>query len=217
VNLLTPTQITFLQYLKKTPLVKDFYLTGGTALAAFYLFHRYSFDLDFFTKDKENIKLEYLLYFLKQTPDIKEVYLEKIHKRRIFTLQWQEALLKVEFTFYPYKNIAPLQKREGIFVNSLEDIFVNKLLALADREETKDLIDVYFILKEKGLDFLLFGLKEAQKKFGIRGIEFIVQRKFLNLPEKIEDVPYLIKPLLDFKAFLKEAAVLIAQAYWKNL
>ncbi len=71
-NLLTPTQMTFLQYLKKTPLVKDFYLTGGTALAAFYLFHRYSFDLDFFTKDKENIKLEYLLYFLNRHPILKK-------------------------------------------------------------------------------------------------------------------------------------------------
>jgi hypothetical protein len=31
---------------------RSFYLTGGTALAAFYLFHRYSDDLDFFTNDQ---------------------------------------------------------------------------------------------------------------------------------------------------------------------
>ena len=30
----------------------NFYLTGGTALSAFYLYHRYSVDLDFFTKDE---------------------------------------------------------------------------------------------------------------------------------------------------------------------
>ena len=32
---------------------KLFYLTGGTALAEFYLAHRKSFDLDIFTTEKE--------------------------------------------------------------------------------------------------------------------------------------------------------------------
>ena len=42
---------------------KIFYLTGETALSSFFLKHRYSDDLDFFTKDflKENI-----LTFLRQ-------------------------------------------------------------------------------------------------------------------------------------------------------
>jgi hypothetical protein len=35
----------------KTPLRDDFFLTGGTALAALYLHHRYSFDLALFTQN----------------------------------------------------------------------------------------------------------------------------------------------------------------------
>jgi tagatose-1,6-bisphosphate aldolase non-catalytic subunit AgaZ/GatZ len=33
------------------PALKDFYLTGGTALGRFYLNHRYSDDLDFFNNE----------------------------------------------------------------------------------------------------------------------------------------------------------------------
>jgi Nucleotidyl transferase AbiEii toxin, Type IV TA system len=33
-----------------------FYLSGGTALSGFYLQHRYSDDLDFFTRDREGLR-----------------------------------------------------------------------------------------------------------------------------------------------------------------
>ena len=48
-ELLTPLQRRLLQEIGQSPLRDEFYLTGGTALAAFYLYHRYSVDLDFFT------------------------------------------------------------------------------------------------------------------------------------------------------------------------
>jgi hypothetical protein len=49
-NILTPLQRRFLDAFSKTELTKDFFLTGGTALAHFYLQHRLSEDLDFFTE-----------------------------------------------------------------------------------------------------------------------------------------------------------------------
>ena len=55
---------------------------------------------------------------------------------------------------------------------------------MADRNEIKDIIDLYFILKEKGIDYILWGLEKAKEKFGIDGIEYIIQRKFVNLPDK---------------------------------
>ena len=49
-SILTPAQQQFLTlFAQSSPLAKQFYLTGGTALAAFYLQHRYSEDLDFFS------------------------------------------------------------------------------------------------------------------------------------------------------------------------
>jgi hypothetical protein len=48
---LTPLQASFLERLFATEAGQRFYLTGGTALAAFRLHHRVSVDLDLFTLD----------------------------------------------------------------------------------------------------------------------------------------------------------------------
>ena len=49
-DLLTLLQRKLLHEIGKTPLRDDFFLTGGTALAALYLHHRYSLDLALFTE-----------------------------------------------------------------------------------------------------------------------------------------------------------------------
>lgn len=51
-KILTPLQEEFIYTFSKSPLKNRFFLTGGTALAAFYLEHRYSDDMDFFTEVK---------------------------------------------------------------------------------------------------------------------------------------------------------------------
>jgi len=51
-TVLTPLQNSFLNEFFE--LTSDFYLTGGTALSAFYLLHRYSEDLDLFA-DKDDV------------------------------------------------------------------------------------------------------------------------------------------------------------------
>lgn len=50
-GLLTPIQTACLAVFATLPDQTHFYLTGGTALAEFYLGHRLSFDLDFFTAE----------------------------------------------------------------------------------------------------------------------------------------------------------------------
>ncbi len=50
-EILSPLQRQTLAAIGQSQLGPGFYLTGGTALAAFYLQHRYSVDLDFFTAD----------------------------------------------------------------------------------------------------------------------------------------------------------------------
>jgi predicted nucleotidyltransferase component of viral defense system len=52
-GLLSAGQRRFLRLFSKTPDSTHFYLTGGTALAEFYLGHRYSFDLDLFTGEPD--------------------------------------------------------------------------------------------------------------------------------------------------------------------
>ena len=50
-DLLTPLQRRLLREIGQSPLRDEFFLTGGTALAALYLHHRYSVDLDLFTEN----------------------------------------------------------------------------------------------------------------------------------------------------------------------
>ena len=50
--ILLPHQIEILKLFFATSFAKPFFLTGGTALSAFYLAHRDSKDLDFFSLDK---------------------------------------------------------------------------------------------------------------------------------------------------------------------
>ena len=52
-TILSDNQINLLNILAvKEEICHDFYLTGGTALAEFYLHHRYSEDLDFFSENE---------------------------------------------------------------------------------------------------------------------------------------------------------------------
>jgi len=47
--ILTPFQQQLLRAIGQTQIAENFYLTGGTALAAYFLQHRLSEDLDFFS------------------------------------------------------------------------------------------------------------------------------------------------------------------------
>ena len=56
--ILTPIQNQVLNQIKKSPFLKNnFYFTGGTVLSEFYLQHRYSNDLDFFSENKFDFAL----------------------------------------------------------------------------------------------------------------------------------------------------------------
>jgi predicted nucleotidyltransferase component of viral defense system len=54
-NILTTFQVEFIRAFSKTSLKDAFFLTGGTALSEFYLQHRISDDLDFFTEEEGQI------------------------------------------------------------------------------------------------------------------------------------------------------------------
>jgi predicted nucleotidyltransferase component of viral defense system len=85
-----------------------FYMTGGTALAAFYLQHRLSDDLDFFSEGE--VEGEIILSFLRPTRGIKDLHLERKFDRKIFLIHFGDGEdLKVEFTKYPFKRIHPLK------------------------------------------------------------------------------------------------------------
>ena len=56
-EILTAFQRQLLKHIGQSSIANNFYLTGGTALAAFFLHHRLSEDLDFFTADPNAVQL----------------------------------------------------------------------------------------------------------------------------------------------------------------
>ncbi len=190
-KILNSNQKWFLHKFAKSELGGVFRLTGGTALSAFYLEHRLSEDLDFFSS--ENVPLINIEKFLKSLNGITDISFSKIFDRNIFTLKIKgNRLLKVEFASYQFKNIEECQVIDYLKVDSFIDITVNKLCAMADRFEAKDYVDVYCALKNSNLS-----LKElidlAEKKFEIKGIRHVLKSRLLQVPEGTNSLPLLIQ------------------------
>ena len=150
--ILTGQQQQFLSlFSQNKDLVKTFYLTGGTALSEYYLFHRKSEDLDFFTE--EEVEILQIQVFLKDIQ--KSLHFEKVDfvtsfNRNLAYLYFpQNYILKTEFTHFPFPQIEKGTIRGGIRIDSLLDIAVNKLFTIYQKPRIRDFIDLYFIVKEK--------------------------------------------------------------------
>lgn len=200
-TVLTHNQQVFIEELKKNPyLVKNFYLTGGTALAEFYLRHRISEDLDFFTqKDFNPGDIDLFINKLQKKLKATDVYRQKIYDRYVYNFQFKKEILKAEFVKYEFQNLKPLKNFNGLLVNDIFDIAVGKFYALFDRNELKDFVDLYFLLKKYKLERLITGVKQ---KYGFKldpiniGGELIKIKTAEKMPKMI--IPVTQKELIDF-------------------
>ncbi len=146
-----------------------YYLTGGTALAEFYLHHRYSDDLDFFTRKQDRLDQDFR-HFLDLIPSYGLTISSKTMSGDYLKLFVREdgsgeEELKIEFARDVPAQMATFSIHDGVVVNSFEDIATNKICAILSRQpsEPKDFYDLYFILKDSHftLDYLI---NRAQEK-----------------------------------------------------
>lgn len=149
-DILTPLQKEFIRKFAQSSFQKTFYLTGGTALAAFYLQHRLSEDLDFFTDDAAEVR-QVAAWIQKLAGEL-GLQLQIRRQAESFLGCFLESrsggeILKVDFALDAPFRLAPteLQNEYGIFIDNLVDISCNKLSALYDRAEAKDFVDLYFL------------------------------------------------------------------------
>ena len=175
--ILGPGQKRLLEAFAGSPLAGSYYLSGGTALAAFHLGHRRSDDLDFFTEGA--VPLEAVLGFLRGlgmgVPDYQHLF-----DRRIFLLpDAPGGALKVEFTRYPFSRREAGLKVDGVTVDSLRDILANKLLALTERSEPKDFVDLYCGTRAPGTPAIGRLVEDAERKFGVHGVRHMLRARFL--------------------------------------
>jgi len=169
---MTPFQLMVLQTLFDGSLRnRDYFFTGGTALSEFYLQHRYSDDLDIFTRVKRDMRTDYTE--VKRVLEDKglEVFSEREGDEfvRFFVRETGdlEKGLKVELCRDVGAQMSPPILVEGVIVDSFEDIAVNKVCAIFGRTEIKDFVDLFFILRDSkfSLDYLVGRAKEKEAAF----------------------------------------------------
>lgn len=195
-QILTDKQTHFLEKVGQNDFLKNnFYLTGGTALAAFYLRHRYSEDLDFFSeKEIDVLPISVFLESIKKDLAIEKIDFQQSFNRNLFFLQYQDSqVLKTEFTFYPFPRIEAGRREFGAQIDSLLDIGVNKLFTIYQRSQIKDYIDLYFICKEGNL-FLTDLIKKARIKFDWRIDPIQLGAQFVKIDD-LKDMPNMIKKI----------------------
>lgn len=185
---------------------QNFYFTGGTALSGFYLQHRYSDDLDFFSENElENQVLFTLMHEWGKKHNF-TLQAELVEVMYIFNLIFPKNIsLKIDFSYYPYKQLEQRNKIKGLAIDSRLDIAVNKIVTISQRTDVKDFVDLYFLLRE----FTCWNLIEGAKiKFNMEIDPFLLASDFL----KVEDFTYLprmIKPLTieELKKFYRQQAL----------
>ncbi len=147
-------------------LAENFYFSGGTALGLYYLQHRFSEDLDFFSREEiDPTEITPYIRKSKSKLNFSRLDFEQSFNRNIYQLIFSpDDFLKVEFTYFPFQNIEKPKRKDGILVDSLKDIAVNKVFTIHQKPRGRDFFDLYMILDEKKWDIFDL-LVEAQTKF----------------------------------------------------
>lgn len=147
----TPTQKKFLSALLNDPFIPaTFYLTGGTALAACYLNHRQSEDIDLFSTQALDEQRVVAIISQRIGPIAKTIDYVRIHDRLGYTISFSNnQKLKVDVVSYPYERLENSGKvYHGLAIDSIADIGVNKLMTISQRTMAKDYVDLFYILKK---------------------------------------------------------------------
>jgi hypothetical protein len=191
----------------------NFVLTGGTALAAFYLQHRLSEDLDLFTGDpaaaaRMRVELEGVaagqdlaIEIARSVPTLLEADVRCGDEHVALHLALDA----------PYRLEPPVERADSpLPVDSALDLAANKLAALYGRASAKDFVDIYFVHHEIiALDDLL--PKAAQKSPGIE--PYWLARAFLQV-RHVAMLPKMLRPMtLDLlqQFFVAQAERLMAK------
>lgn len=173
---------------------KNFYLSGGTALAEYYLHHRFSEDLDYFSeREIDPMSIQVYLKSISTQIGIKKVDFQQSFNRNLIYLHFEDEIIKTEFTYYPFEQLEQPKIIDGTKIDSLLDIAINKTFTIYQKPRSRDFIDLYLIIKEKEWSFANLR-KKARAKFDTH-IDPLQLAKQLLEADNLEDFPRMITPL----------------------
>lgn len=180
-------------------LKQHFYLTGGTALSAFYLKHRLSDDLDLFTHSAD---LEMAARSFEDAFQIANIPFAKERSSPTFRRYRIEDSLQVDLVRDVDFRAGSPQLIGDFMVDSPLNIAVNKVLAIYGRLDPKDYVDLYFLKTYLNFDILEL-IKLAQNKDA--GLEPFQWAKVAQDAETIVILPRMLVPLTidELRTFFK--------------
>lgn len=207
VSIFTPEQTTFFDQVSKNEYIRSrFYFTGGTALSEYYLRHRFSEDLDFFTENPYETTI--IGNFVTSLSNkLRFTYTSELIEGSLYRFEIlfpRTKSLKVDFSHYEGKRVEKGVVHKRISVDSLLDIAINKIRTVQQRESIKDFVDLYFLLREFSIWDLIDGVKI---KFNNKIEPWVLAADLINV-ESFQTLPRMIKPLtlLQLKQFFREEA-----------
>jgi hypothetical protein len=214
-EILTEIHRKVIEVFSKMPDQEAFYLTGGTALSAFFLKHRMSHDLDLFTTVEDLIpsfsrKLEQELKAAGMAVDRRRGFQSFVE---IGLSSGEDSTIVHMAVDSPFR-LEPVWESDdfpGLKVDSLADMAANKLLALFGRAELRDFVDVYFLsMGNFGRDALIE--KASLKDPGLDVYWLGVSMEKVNeFPDDAPDLQLLVRPaaMSDLRKFYNEWCALI--------
>ena len=141
-NALAPETHTAFEALAQLPVLRDFYLAGGTALAL-QIGHRISRDLDFFSSSNPLGAVERAML----GRDLQRIQPRVIRHESDEQLYATIMGVEVSFVFQHHPLLFPMIDIGGAAAAQPTDIGLMKLSAIKDRGTRRDFVDLYCLRK----------------------------------------------------------------------
>lgn len=194
-SILTSTQHHFLELATKEKEITDwFLLVGGTALSEFYLHHRLSEDLDFFSTSEVNDKLIERII----SKYIKRFAGSHFTKRKYMGLYIYQIyhkngeVLKIDFNHFVFEQLEPGKNFKTLKIASLWDITIDKFYTLLSNPRSRDYVDFYLAIKEQDCD--MHQLRHAlNEKYEFTVDEPFITSQLLRVKD-VSDFPKMLVP-----------------------
>ncbi len=195
-SILTPQQKHALELISHTKIAKQFYFSGGTALSHYYLSHRISEDLDFFTEDEfDPQSITIILRSLQPKLCFISFDFQNSFNRNLFFLRFKnDYILKLEFTYYPFHQVESPTMKDGLLVDSVLDIATNKLFTISQKPRGRDYYDLFAIIKK--YSYTIEQLRMfAKQKFDWHVDPLQLASRFNEVDQHVDD-PILTKTIV---------------------
>ena len=216
-GILSSLQKAFIKLFVDLPDQEFFYLTGGTALAEYYLGHRISYDLDLFTSQPDLILP--FSYHVEQSAR-KSGFQNSVVRRFASFVEFQASRgddqLKVDLALDSAFRLVPVELSDvGVLVNDFLDLQADKALAFFGRVEPRDAIDLYFLLQLTPFDELVELARQKDSSFDLYWFAIALNRA-AKFPDEIKRWP--VKMLIEFDPVeLKRDLQALAMRIMSNL